>query len=205
MLIYVRRIVALAQSTVANPVLASAAGRCLTWSLASMVAAVAAGIFVYKLLSRGHQKRMAGLAGLLAISGEDQGDLSRDLSPGDDAQSAQVAESFNRFRQMVREMIEKMRHFGISIAVDTTKVNKNILLTSQKTRDQKQLLDMVTAASHEANQAISEVSESAQYVAGQTSQNLEQAGTSSEELAKVNEKIEQINATVGSVREVVEE
>jgi methyl-accepting chemotaxis protein len=204
-LVYLQRLSSLAQASGQNPALSSAAWQCLILNLVSMTAAVAAGLFIYMLLRFGHRQRMASITSLLELGANDQGDLSVDLAPGQYEEDVRIAGTFNRFRETVRDMIEKMRHFGITIAVDTTKVKKNILLTSQKTRDQKQLLDMVTTASHEANQAIGEVSESAQYVAGQTTHNLEQAGLSSAELNEVSQKIEQINATVASVREVVEE
>jgi methyl-accepting chemotaxis protein len=77
--------------------------------------------------------------------------------------------------------------------------------TGEKTDQQKELSGMVTLSSNDANNAIKEVSENAQYVADNTSSNLDKARQSFSELLVVDEKVQQINTIVASFKSTVEE
>ena len=152
-----------------------------------------------------HQKRMARLSELFAAHSNAHSDLSQVFDTSSHGEMGTVVEGYNQFRVSIRDMVEEMRQFGVKIAVDATKVNRNISHTSEKTNQQKELLDMMTTSGNETSDAISEVSQSTQYVSDQTRQNLQQAKESFSELKIVTDKIGEINTTVRAFREVIEE
>lgn len=162
-------------------------------------------LVLVKLLRFIHERRLQGLSNLFAAGSDAHSDLSELVNTGEDGEVNGVVAEYNRFRESIRDMVEEMRQFGVKIAVDATKVNRNIHITSEKTDQQKQLLDQVNTSSQETNNAIVEVSQSTQYVSDQTSKNLEQATGSFTELKDVTQKIAEIHTTVAAFREVVDE
>ena len=116
-----------------------------------------------------------------------------------------VSTGYNAFLLNLREIIENIRKSGIRIAIGSTRVYKAVSLAGEKTHQQKQLSDQVTVSSGDANLAIREVSENAQFVSENTSSNLKKVRTSFEELETVARKVESINRTVATFRDTVEE
>ncbi len=116
-----------------------------------------------------------------------------------------VSKGYNAFLQSIREIIERVRKDGLKIAIDSTRLHKIVDTTTLETHQQKTLSEQVTSTSHDANIAIKEVSENAQYVSENTSSNLDQVRTSHQELEVVADKVNEINETVSTFRQTVEE
>jgi methyl-accepting chemotaxis protein len=116
-----------------------------------------------------------------------------------------IRRQYGDFLAAIRQIIEEMRKIGIDIAVDAAKVATSVSATAGKTRDQLEISNLVSAVSLEANSAIAEVSESAQYVSDKTANNLSMAQKSYQELVDATEKTIQINHSVDSFRTTVED
>lgn len=132
-------------------------------------------------------------------------DLSApDLREGTES-TLQVRRKYSDFLDSMRNLVEDLRKIGIDIAVDAAVVAASVKDTAEKTAEQREISGMVSTASIEANSAIAEVSESAQYVADKTSENLKMAQSSYQELVDVTDKTQKINVSVESFSKTVEE
>jgi methyl-accepting chemotaxis protein len=116
-----------------------------------------------------------------------------------------IRQQYGEFLAAIRQIIEEMRKIGIDIAVDAARVQTLVKATAGKTGDQLEISNLVSAVSLEANSAIAEVSESAQYVSDKTANNLSMAQNSYRELVDATEKTVQINHSVDSFRTTVED
>lgn len=116
-----------------------------------------------------------------------------------------VYDSYASFLVRLRKIIADTRTIGIDIAVDSTKIAGSVTGIARKTADQKSLSDTVFIASSEANNAIREVAQSTQYVAGKTANDLKMAQTSYEEMVDVTGKVGQINRAVRSFSQTVDD
>lgn len=136
-------------------------------------------------------------------------DGKADLSPKSMACNHLGAEKIRKkyeiFLQSIRVLVDDIRKIGIEIAIDSTQVASTVADTANKTSEQRELSEVVCISSNEANGAIQEVSENTQYVSEKTSNNLEMARGSYNELLDVTNKIEKIHTTVDSFIYTVEE
>jgi len=132
-------------------------------------------------------------------------DLSKITKTFEDPGAQNISKSYSIFLETMRSLIGEIRKIGVDIAVDSTQVAATVMDTANKTSEQKELSEVVSVSSNEANRAISEVSENAQYVSEKTTNNLEMARNSYNELMDVTEKIQLINKTVSSFINTVEE
>ncbi len=105
----------------------------------------------------------------------------------------------------IRALIEDIRRIGISIAIDTTKVSDLVSSTAGKAARQQEISHEVSSASSQSSNAIAEVSKSVQYVADNTTNNLDMVRGSHTELMEVTGKIEQISGAVKLFQQTVEE
>ncbi|MEE4313320.1 MAG: methyl-accepting chemotaxis protein [Desulfofustis sp.] len=105
----------------------------------------------------------------------------------------------------IRALVEDIRRIGISIAVDTTKVSRLVSSTAGKAARQQEISHEVSSASSQSSNAIAEVSKSVQYVADNTTNNLDMVRGSHTELMEVTGKIEQISGAVELFQQTVEE
>ncbi len=128
--------------------------------------------------------------------------IARDFANPD---AQKIGDSYGIFLETMRSLIDEIRKIGVDIAVDSTQVAAMVLDTANKTSEQRELSEVVSVSSNEANSAIAEVSENAQYVSEKTTNNLEMARNSYSELMEVTEKIQLINNTVSSFINTVEE
>jgi methyl-accepting chemotaxis protein len=100
-------------------------------------------------------------------------DLSEDIQTLPYPELADVSKGYNAFMGNIRQIIEHLRKAGIRIAIDSTRMHRIVDVTGEKTTQQTELSDQVTVFSSEANIAIKEVAENAQFVSQNTSANLE--------------------------------
>ncbi len=120
------------------------------------------------------------------------------------AAGKRILTSYSSFLQSLREIVGKIRSVGLVTAIGTTQIAGAASGISKKTANQNDLSANVCTASGEANSAIQEVSQSTQYVAGKTADDLQMARTSCEELVDVTDKVNQIDAAIESFRATVD-
>jgi methyl-accepting chemotaxis protein len=131
-------------------------------------------------------------------------DLSQPTMEIEHSEAKAIQRQYGLFLESMRQLISRIRKIGIDIAVDSTRVASTIKSTANKTQQQRELSEVVSTSSDEANHAISEVSENAQYVSEKTTNNLAMARQSFSELADVTEKIGMIHQTVETFITTVE-
>lgn len=176
-----------------------------TIGLCLLLLAITFGVIVTKQLNRGAENRTKELLSLFENIDTGQANLSKISQSFSNPESQEIADRYDGFLENIRKLIDDIRKIGIDVAVDATQVAAIVSATSIQTEEQTELSEIVSAASNEANSAISEVSENTQYVSEKTTNNLEMARHSYEELIDVTEKISKINSTVTSFIETVEE
>ena len=132
-----------------------------------------------------------------------EGDFSRDLPLLTHDEFRDMAESYNRFADKMRQIIGEVRKASVSIARDAVRVKTRLDDTVVSARRQGEITEHVFTASTEATRAIDEVSHSAQVISDSTNVNLENARVSLQEMqeiaARINgvgEKVLRFNHTV---------
>lgn len=166
--------------------------------LALAILSIIAGLVFKKTLIR--IKSQAGLevATLFSNIQDGKADLSANEKEFEDPTAQKVQNNYQAFLYTIRTLIEEIRKIGIEIAIDSTIVASTITNTNNKTRQQKDLSDIVFASCNEGNQAIIEVSKNTQHVSEKTTENLDMAKSSYTELEDVTQKINKIHKTVKS-------
>ena len=132
-----------------------------------------------------------------------EGDFSRDLPLLTHDEFRDMAASYNRFADKMRQIIGEVRKASVSIARDAVRVKTRLDDTVASARRQGEITEHVFTASTEATRAIDEVSRSTQVISDSTSVNLENARVSLQEMqeiaARINgvgEKVLRFNHTV---------
>jgi methyl-accepting chemotaxis protein len=161
------------------------------------------GLFIAAMLHHFTAKPLQRVNSVFSEMGTGDADLSKDVPETGFGEFKNLFGGYNQFLKHLREIIEKIRSMSIHIAIDSTRLTKNIGQTNEKSNEQAELSNLVTTASNDANIAISEISENTQYVSDQTSRNLEKAkvafaglteGTTN--IRKIAEKVEAFKLTV---------
>jgi len=173
--------------------------------LGLMLLATVAGFILSGVLKTGRDEATNEILSLFSNIDSGKADLSRTDRTFDTPEAEKINESYEAFLSSIRKLIDDIRRIGIDIAVDSTQVAATVSATAHKTLEQRELSETATTASNEANTAIAEVSENAQYVSERTTNNLQMAKKSYAELVDVTEKIGRINTTVSSFINTVEE
>jgi methyl-accepting chemotaxis protein len=171
--------------------------------VALFVITLAAGLFIAAMLHHYAVKPIRRINSIFSEMNAGEADLSKDVPDEGFGEFKGLFSGYNQFLKHLREIIEKIRSMSINIAIDSTRLTKNIGQTSEKSNEQAELSNLVSTASNDANIAISEISENTQYVSDQTSRNLENAkvafsglteGTAN--IRKIAEKVEAFKMTV---------
>ncbi|MGE5492942.1 MAG: methyl-accepting chemotaxis protein [Actinomycetota bacterium] len=140
--------------------------------------------------------------------GRGEGDFSRNLPTITHDELRQLAESYNRFADKMRQIISEVRKMSVNIAREAVLVKKNVGVTSGQATRQGEITEVVFSASNDAIQAIHEVSASAEVISESTENNLGHARESMAEMLDivnkvqlVSEKLDSFNATVDHLAE----
>jgi len=148
------------------------------------------------------------ISGIFNEIARGEGDFSRDLPIVTHDELRELALSYNRFADKMRQVINEVRKMSVNIAREAVVVRKSVGETAQRAMRQGEITDLVFSASNEATQAINEVSASAEVISHSTEQNLGSARMSLEEMIDivskvqgVSEKLARFNATVANLSE----
>ena len=135
-----------------------------------------------------------------------EGDFSRDLPTTTYDEFRDLALSYNRFADKMRQIIGEVRKMSVAIAREAVVVRKSVGDTSIRATRQGQLTEAVFTASNEATQAINEVSSSTELISHSTEVNLGKAKISLSEMLdvvvkvqSVSDKLARFNDTVGNL------
>lgn len=167
--------------------------------------AIICGLAFAGILKSSQDRLIGEIQSLFSNIEKGKADLSIVEHSFENPEARKINDSYGIFLGTIRKLIDEMRKIGVEIAVDSTRVMATIIDTTNKTSEQRNLSESVAVSSNEANNAISEVSENTQYVSEKTTNNLEMARSSYNELIDVTAKIRQINKTVSSFIETVAE
>jgi methyl-accepting chemotaxis protein len=135
-----------------------------------------------------------------------QGDFSHDLPTTTYDELRELALSYNRFADKMRQIIGEVRKMSVSIAREAVLMRKGVGETSSRATRQGELTEAVFTASNEATEAINEVSTSTERISHSTEVNLGNAKVSLREMLdvvvkvqSVSEKLARFNDTVASL------
>jgi len=137
--------------------------------------------------------------------GKGEGDFSSDLPQITHDELRQLAQSYNKFAAKIRQIIKEVRKSSVSIAQDATKVKVRLGETGSTVHQQRELTELVFAASNEATQSISDVTASTQVIADSTNQNLEKARISLTEMQGISSRINAVGEKVLQFNQTVED
>ena len=132
-----------------------------------------------------------------------EGDFSHNLPLITYDEFRDLAQSYNRFADKMRQLISEVRRASVSISSEAVRVRAHVQSTGESARRQGEATALVFDSSAEANRSIEGVAQSAQIISDATQTNLENARASLAEMqeiaAKINlvgEKVLHFNTTV---------
>ena len=135
-----------------------------------------------------------------------QGDFSRDLPTTTHDEFRDLALSYNRFADKMRQIIGEVSKMSVNIAREAILVRKRVGETSIRASHQGTLTEEVFTASNEGTKAINEVSAATEMISHSTEANLAKAKISFNEMLgvvvkvqSVSEKLACFNDTVGNL------
>lgn len=133
-----------------------------------------------------------------------EGDFSRDLPTVSHDELRTLAESYNRFADKMRHIIDGVRKMTVNIAREAVVVKKNVGESARLSGEQSDTTNAVFTASNEATRAIQEVSNSAEVISHSTEQNLETARQSMSEMGEIVEKVQLVSEKLTRFNDTVD-
>ena len=135
--------------------------------------------------------------------GRGEGDFSKDLPVYSHDELRELANSYNRFADKMRQIIHEVRKSSVSIAREAVMVRKNVGETTAKATRQGEITESVFTASNEATQAIQEISGAAEVISTSTESNLGTARGSLQEMVDIVAKVQSVSDKLGSFNDTV--
>lgn len=133
-----------------------------------------------------------------------EGDFSLNLPTVTHDELRQLAESYNRFADKMRQIISEVRKMSVNIAREAVVVKRNLGDTSRQASCQGEITEAVFSASSEAIQAIHDVSCSTDVISGSTESNLGQARESMAEMLDIVSKVQGVSDKLSRFNETVD-
>ena len=164
-------------------------------AVATVLIAFVAAIFTIFFMRHLFLKPIREMTQVLKAIREKEGDISATLPTYTYDEISDMARSYNDFTDQLRTMIDETRRHSVSVSLSSTRLQKTVIEAGKASQLQEQQAQMVFQSSSQASQAISEIASNTQMISHQTSDNMQEIRSSSEELAKVL-------AQVRSVREL---
>ncbi|MFC5300431.1 methyl-accepting chemotaxis protein [Azospira restricta] len=135
--------------------------------------------------------------------GRGEGDFSKDLPVYSHDELRELANSYNRFADKMRQIIHEVRRSSVSIAREAVVVRKNVSETSAKATKQGEITEAVFTASNEATRAIDEVSGATDVISHSTESNLATARSSLNEMLDIVTKVQSVTDKLGRFNDTV--
>ena len=175
----------------------------LIWMLALTVVALTWNILQILYLRHLIVRPVKNIARIFDEIATGEGDFSRDLPTTTYDEFRDLALSYNRFADKMRQIIGEVRKMSVSIAREAVLMRKSVGETSARATRQGELTEAVFTASNEATQAINEVSTSTERISHSTELNLGNAKNSLEEMLEVVVKVQSVSEKLARFNDTV--
>ncbi len=143
------------------------------------------------------------VSGILKEVGEGNGDMSTNINCTSIGEMYDLSQSYNKFVEKLREMIWKIRLLGVNIGVESAKTMRNVTLATAEAKKQDELSEIIFQASEKATLAVEEVASNASKISNYTSENLQSAKESYNELIEITKKVQSISEKIGGFETTV--
>ena len=130
-------------------------------------------------------------------------DLSIDVPLVTHDEIRDVSENYNQFLGVLKDILVDTKKMALGIAVESTKVVKQVNGSLANSRRQGELSDVILNSSREAGEAIAEITQSTHDISSSISQNHKNAEGSLEDLHDVTGKITMISTRLTDFSETV--
>jgi methyl-accepting chemotaxis protein len=134
-----------------------------------------------------------------------EGDFSHNLPLVTHDELRELAISYNRFAEKMREIISEVRTMSVNIAVEAVQVKTRVEGSAKDAQAQGRMTEVVFSASTESTSAIESVSNSTQNISASTTANLEIARQSLDEMKNIAGKINAVSDKVLQFNHTVDE
>ncbi|MCW8920098.1 MAG: methyl-accepting chemotaxis protein [Sedimenticola thiotaurini] len=168
-------------------------------TLISLVAAVGIALYMRHLFLR----PIRGITEILSGITEKDGDISARLPVTTQDEIADMANSYNKFAENLRGIIDKTRRRTVSVALGSTKLDQMIHSAHERVDQQETNATQVFQSSSEATRAIDEIARHTNTISEQNSANLEEANASSARLTKVTEQVSAVSNLLSGFNDTV--
>ncbi|WP_029133124.1 methyl-accepting chemotaxis protein [Sedimenticola selenatireducens] len=168
-------------------------------TLLSVVAAIGIMLYMRHLFLHPIQ----GITDILSGITEKDGDISATLPITTQDEIAEMARSYNRFAENLRNIIDKTRRRTVSVALGSTRLDKIIHSAHLRVDRQEMNATQVFQSSSEATRAIDEIARHTNAISEQNSANLEVANSSSERLGAVTEQVAAVGKLLDGFNDTV--
>lgn len=194
---------ALAGHAAASKVLAEVdfvASCAVALTIASLIFAIIQALYLHFWITRPVRR----IAEVYREAARSEGDLSRNLPVLTSDEISQLADACNQFMAKQREIIAGVQAMTVGIALDAARSTKNVKDSAEATHQQDALAQKVVSASENTTQGISEVTQRTNEISSTTTNNLELARHSYQELQDVTHRIHAITEKITSFNQTVE-
>ena len=144
------------------------------------------------------------ISGIFDEIARGEGDFSRNLPTVTHDELRVLAESYNRFADKMRQIINEVRKMTVNIAREAVMMKKNVGDTARLSTRQGEVTEAVFTASNETTQAIQEVSASTDVISQSTEHNLTTARKSMGEMAEIVGKVQLVTEKLGRFNDTVD-
>ncbi len=134
-----------------------------------------------------------------------EGDFSRDLPLVTHDELRDLAGSYNRFAEKMRQIIGEVRTTSVTIATEAVQVKTRVERSAKDALKQGEMTEIVFSASTESTSAIDSVSQSTQNISASTTSNLETARKSLGEMKDIAGKINAVGEKVLRFNQTVDD
>ncbi|HKK00747.1 MAG TPA: methyl-accepting chemotaxis protein [Desulfuromonadales bacterium] len=157
------------------------------------------GFFLHYLMI----KPIRHISNLFYEMGSGESDLSHTIPVSTYDELRTLSENYNLFMEHLRKIIGNVRSHGVNIAVDAARLGLKVKNSSQNTEQQGELASTVFVSSNQATTAISGITDSAVVISESTSDQLEKARNSFQELVGVSEDISKVDLKLSGFKDTV--
>ncbi|MBJ6724101.1 methyl-accepting chemotaxis protein [Geomesophilobacter sediminis] len=167
---------------------------CIALCLVSFAASVGCIVFLRYMLVRPLKRISATF---------EAKDLSVDVPLVTYDEIRELSENYNKFLGVVKEILADTKVMALGIAVESTKVVKQVDGSLDNSKRQGELSDIILTSSQEAGQAIVEITQSTHDISTSISDNHQNAEKSRSDLLDVTGKIGLISTRLGDFNQTV--
>lgn len=166
---------------------------------------ILAGAFIIFFLRFMVARPLRQISDIFHDIGGGRGDLSQDIPLITYDEIRTLSSNYNLFMKQLRTMVARIRQNGLNIAVESAKVSQKVSQSAAATREQQELADTIFNSSQETASATGEIAENTQDIQTSTSQQLDQARESLEELRQANDTMQNVSQRLAGFESLVED